>query len=114
MGSSEVRATPSAAPPQPCPGKTPAGQDPESRLSRSKFLQQRSDRTQKPVNSEQDCCSNQPNFNDCGRALSNSHASDLLSRSGSIFLVGTARRDFHRIVPNGQIEFTVRRLSTAD
>jgi hypothetical protein len=30
MGSSEGCATPSAAPPQPCPGKTPAGQDPEA------------------------------------------------------------------------------------
>jgi hypothetical protein len=30
MGSSEVHATPSAAPPQPRPGKTPAGQDPRS------------------------------------------------------------------------------------
>ena len=34
---------------------------------------------------------------DCGRALSNSHAGDLLGRSGSIFLVGTARHDFQRI-----------------
>ena len=32
MGSSEVNATPSAAPPQPRPGKTPAGQDPEARI----------------------------------------------------------------------------------
>jgi hypothetical protein len=53
-------------------------------------------------------------FNDCGRALSNSIAGDLLGRSGSIFLVGTARHDFQRIVPNGQIEFTVRRLPTVD
>src|ERR1700692_2062848 len=30
MGSSEVHATPSAAPPQPRPGKSPAGQDPRS------------------------------------------------------------------------------------
>jgi len=46
--------------------------------------------------------------------LSNSIAGDLLGRSGSIFLVGTARHDFQRIVPNGQIEFTVRRLPTVD
>ena len=32
MESSEVYATPSAAPPQPRPGKTPAGQDPEARI----------------------------------------------------------------------------------
>jgi hypothetical protein len=34
MGSSEVYAAPSAAPPQPRPGKHPAGQDPEARFSR--------------------------------------------------------------------------------
>jgi hypothetical protein len=34
MGSSEVHAAPSAAPPQPRPGNYPAGQDPEARLSR--------------------------------------------------------------------------------
>src|SRR5258705_6481419 len=34
MGSSEVCATPSVAPPQPRLGKSPAGQDPEARLSR--------------------------------------------------------------------------------
>jgi len=32
MGLSEVYATPSAAPPQPRPGKTPAGQDREARI----------------------------------------------------------------------------------
>jgi len=32
MGSSEVRAAPSAAPPQPRLGKRPAGQDPKTRL----------------------------------------------------------------------------------
>ncbi len=32
MGSSEGYATPSTAPPQPRPGKTPAGQDPEARI----------------------------------------------------------------------------------
>ena len=32
MRSSESYATPSAAPPQPRPGKTPAGQDPEARI----------------------------------------------------------------------------------
>jgi hypothetical protein len=30
MGSSEVRAAPSATPPQPCPALRPAGQDPEA------------------------------------------------------------------------------------
>jgi len=45
MGSSEVIATPSAAPPQPRPGKAPAGQDPEARIRRFKSTQQRSDRT---------------------------------------------------------------------
>jgi hypothetical protein len=54
MGSSEVSATPSAAPPQPRPGNHPAGPDPEARLSRSKSPQQRSDQARKPVNSEQD------------------------------------------------------------
>jgi hypothetical protein len=57
MGSSEVRATPSAAPPQPRPGKTPAGQDPEARIRHFKSPQQRSDQTRKPVKSEQDSCS---------------------------------------------------------
>src|SRR5258708_5158517 len=57
MGSSEVCATPSAAPPQPRPDNHPAGQDPEARLSRSKSPQQRSVQTRKPVNSEQDNCS---------------------------------------------------------
>jgi hypothetical protein len=53
MGSSEVHATPSAAPPQPRSVEHPAGQDPEARLSRSKSPQQCSDQTPKPVNSEQ-------------------------------------------------------------
>src|SRR5260221_6007202 len=57
MGSSEVCATPSAAPPQPRPADCPAGQDPEASLSRSKSSQQRSDQARKPVNSEQDSCS---------------------------------------------------------
>jgi hypothetical protein len=50
-------ATPSAAPPQPRPGKTPAGQDPKAGLGRSKSRQQRSDQTRKPVKSEQHSCS---------------------------------------------------------
>jgi hypothetical protein len=58
MGSSEVHATPSAAPPQPRPGKRPAGQDPEARLSHPKSPQQRSGHARKPVISEQDSCSN--------------------------------------------------------
>jgi len=53
MGSSEVRATPSAAPPQPRRANHPAGQNPEARLSRSKSPQQRSDQGRKPVISEQ-------------------------------------------------------------
>src|SRR5258708_768494 len=57
MGSSEVHATPSAAPPRPRPGKHPAGQDPEAGLSRSKSPQQCSDQTRKPVISEQENCS---------------------------------------------------------
>jgi hypothetical protein len=36
MESSEVCATPSAAPPQPRPGNYPAGQDPEAGFSRSR------------------------------------------------------------------------------
>src|SRR6266436_5584120 len=40
MGSSEVRATPSAAPPQPRPSKLPGRARPRSRLSRSKSPQQ--------------------------------------------------------------------------
>jgi hypothetical protein len=56
MGSSEVCATPSAAPPQPRPGKRQAGPDPEAGLSRSKSPQQRSVQARMPVNSEQDCC----------------------------------------------------------
>src|SRR5258707_7325201 len=55
MGSSEVHAAPSAAPPQPRPGKYPAGQDPEARLSRPKSPQQRSDQARTPANSEQYC-----------------------------------------------------------
>src|SRR5258706_6642982 len=57
MGSSEVCATPSVAPPQPRPANRPAGQDPEARLSRPQAPQQRSDQARKPVNSEQDSCS---------------------------------------------------------
>jgi hypothetical protein len=57
MGSSEVHAAPSAAPPQPRPADCPAGQDPEASLSRSKSSQQCSDQARKPVNSEQDSCS---------------------------------------------------------
>src|SRR5712664_717828 len=57
MGSSEVCATPSAAPPQPRPSKSPGRARPRSRLSRSKSPQQRSDQTRKPVKSEQDSCS---------------------------------------------------------
>src|SRR6476620_974749 len=50
-------ATLSAAPPQPRPGKNPAGQDPKAGLGRSKSRQQRSDQTRKPVKSEQHSCS---------------------------------------------------------
>jgi hypothetical protein len=57
MGSSEVGATPSAAPPQPRPGKLAGRARSRSRLSRSKSSQQCSDQARKPVNSEQDCCS---------------------------------------------------------
>jgi hypothetical protein len=56
MGSSEVCATTSAAPPQPRPGKPPAGQHPEAGLSRPKSPYQRSIRARMLVNSEQDCC----------------------------------------------------------
>jgi hypothetical protein len=41
----------------PRPGKTPAGPDPEARLSRPKSPQQRSNQARKPVISEQDGCS---------------------------------------------------------
>src|ERR1700704_3593368 len=44
MGSSEVHAAPSAAPPQPRPGKSPGRAGPRSSFSRSKSPQQRSDR----------------------------------------------------------------------
>jgi hypothetical protein len=57
MGSSEVCATPSAAPPQPARVNHPAGLDPEAGLSRPKSPQQRSNQARKPVNSEQDSCS---------------------------------------------------------
>jgi hypothetical protein len=57
MGSSEVDATPSAAPLSPARVKHPAGPDPEAGLSRPKSPQQRSGRAGKPVNSEQDYCS---------------------------------------------------------
>src|SRR5437016_4562021 len=46
-----------AAPPQPRPGKTPAGQDPEVRIRHFKSPQQRSDQTDKAAHSEQDSCS---------------------------------------------------------
>jgi hypothetical protein len=57
MGSSWVRAAPSAAPPQPRPGKAPGRAGPRKRLGRPKSPQQRSDQARKPVNSEQDSCS---------------------------------------------------------
>ena len=57
MGSSEVHATPSAAPPQPRRASYRAGPDPDARPSRSKSPQQRSDHARKPVISEQDSCS---------------------------------------------------------
>jgi hypothetical protein len=57
MGSSEVHATPSAAPPQPRPGKLPGRARPRRAPSRSKSPQQRSDHARKPVISEQDSCS---------------------------------------------------------
>src|SRR5258708_18715797 len=56
MGSSEVDATPSAAPPRPRPGKIPRRARPRS-PSRSRSAQQRSVPARKPVNSEQDSCS---------------------------------------------------------
>lgn len=52
MGSSEVRATPSAAPPQPRRANHPAGRDPR-RLGRTQPAQQRSDQGRKPVISAQ-------------------------------------------------------------
>jgi len=48
-----IRRTTSAPPGQ----NHRAGQDPDPRLSHSKSPQQRSNRTRKPVNSEQDSCS---------------------------------------------------------
>jgi len=57
MGSSEVHAAPSAAPPQPARASYRAGPDPEARLSRPKSPQQRSNQARKPVISEQDSCS---------------------------------------------------------
>src|ERR1700730_1207460 len=57
MGSSEVHATPSAAPPQPRRASYRAGPDPDARPSRSKTPQQRSDHARKLVISEQDSCS---------------------------------------------------------
>jgi len=53
MESSEVRATPSAAPPQPRRANHPAGRDPLGRLGRTQPAQQRSNQGQKPVISEQ-------------------------------------------------------------
>jgi hypothetical protein len=98
MGSSEVRATPSAAPPQPCSGKTPAGQDPKAASAAP------SPHSNAPIeHGSQSILSKivaQPKFNDCGRALSNSHAGDLLGRGGSLFLVGRAPRlSAHRFPP---------------
>jgi hypothetical protein len=52
MGSSEVHAAPSAAPPQPRQANHPAGQDPEARFMAPKSPQQRSDQARKPVISE--------------------------------------------------------------
>src|SRR5271155_1529864 len=57
MGSSEVRATPSAAPPRPRLANRPAGQDPGAGMNRPKLPQQRSDRARMPVHSEQQDCS---------------------------------------------------------
>jgi len=58
MGSSEVGATLSVAPPQPYPGKYPAGQDPKAPVGAPIVTpQQRSNQFGKPVLSEQDCCS---------------------------------------------------------
>jgi hypothetical protein len=53
MESSEVRATPSAAPPQPRRASHPAGRDPLGRLGPPQQAQQRSNRARKPVISEQ-------------------------------------------------------------
>jgi hypothetical protein len=53
MGSSEVRATPSAAPPQPRRANHPAGRDPMGRSAAPQPAQQRSDQGRKPVISEQ-------------------------------------------------------------
>ena|SRR6267378_791851 len=53
MESSEVRATPSAAPPQPRRANHPAGRDSKGRLGRPQPAQQRSNQARKPVISEQ-------------------------------------------------------------
>jgi hypothetical protein len=57
MGSSEVHATPSAAPPQPRPGQVIRQGRTLKRAFRPKSPQQRSDHARKPVISEQDSCS---------------------------------------------------------
>ena len=51
-------ATPSAAPPQPRPGKTPARRaTPKRAMARSSHVRQRSNEARRPVKSEQDNCS---------------------------------------------------------
>jgi hypothetical protein len=56
MESSEICATPSAAPPQPRPDKAPGGAGNQSGPKPPKSPQQRSVQARIPVNSEQDCC----------------------------------------------------------
>ena len=57
MESSEVRATPSAAPPQPRPGQNSRqGKTPKPASAVPSRQQQRSDQGRKPVISEQDSC----------------------------------------------------------
>jgi hypothetical protein len=53
MRSSEVHAAPSAAPPQPRPGKSPGGAGPRSSFTPPGRHQQRSNRSKRPVNCEQ-------------------------------------------------------------
>ena len=62
MGSSEVHATPSAAPPQPRPVNHPAGLDPEAASAAPSHHSNAPIRHRKPVNSEQDSCSIIPLF----------------------------------------------------
>jgi hypothetical protein len=57
MGSSEVMRRRPPHHLSPARQNDPAGQNPEACLNGSKSLQQRSDQTRKPVNSEQDNCS---------------------------------------------------------